>query len=393
MDTRTYVARLPYNQYVIPYRCQNQVQRRLGELVALPIRSFDGAEAPAVLRYSAGSVQEGDGLEFRLLDGRLFLPMRAHRRVGDGLVMDVAREEDLPRLFGEAKADALDNPLLRRDLHFRDGDKLETIEDVQARDLAKGERARWGSSDLDKTRTHAFMQAEALVLIDGVVHHRTAEPVWVVDGPKVSAVLGRHYDTDRWHGVGDIRHMGFPEKGTEAREAFCRHLGADMAPKKQFFRADRFDDALAYAAEFGTPEVSGSVDVLGDAPLHLPEFAHFAAKLVQRLERELNAEDFRSFGRGRLMIYADLRDAVALLGQGDRSALDPAVDAMRRLVHGIPVDPEAKPLSRYARWVVPYRAFVRRWECETARPDFDLYPEQSVAEEAVPDLPAPGFAA
>lgn len=375
MDTRTYVARLPYNQYVIPYRCQNQVQRGLGELVALPIRSFDGAEAPAVLRYSAGSVQEGDGLEFRLLDRRLFLPMRAHRRVGDGLVMDVAREEDLQRLFGEAKADALDNPLLRRDLHFRDGDKLETIEDVQARDLAKGERARWGSSDLDKTRTHAFMQAEALVLIDGVVHHRTAEPVWVVDGPKVSAVLGRHYDTDRWHGVGDIRHMGFPEKGTEAREAFCRHLGADMAPKKQFFRADRFDD------------------VLGDAPLHLPEFAHFAAKLVQRLERELNAEDFRSFGRGRLMIYADLRDAVALLGQGDRSALDPAVDAMRRLVHGIPVDPEAKPLSRYARWVVPYRAFVRRWECETARPDFDLYPEQSVAEEAVPDLPAPGFAA
>lgn len=393
MDTRTYVARLPYQQHVIPYRCQNQVQRRLGELVPLPIRSFEGSEAPPVLRFAAGTEQGGEGLLFRELDGRLFLPLQTHRRQGDGLVLDLAREEDLPRLFGEATAAALDNPLIRRDLHFRDGDKLETIEECQARDLAKGERARWGTSDLDKSRAHAFMQAEALVLIDGIVHHRTAEPLWVVDGAKVSAVLGRTFDTDRWYGAGDIRHHGFPEKGTEAREALCRHLGADIGPKKQFFRADRFEDAVAYAAEFGAPEVSGSIEVLGDAPLHLPEFPHFAAKLVQRLERELNAEDFRSFGRGRLMIYADLRDAVGLLNQGDRSAIEPAVDAMRRLVHGIPVDREAKPLSRYSRWVIPYRAFVRRWECETARPDFDLYPEQSAAEEPVPDLAAPGFAA
>lgn len=359
MDTRTYVARLPYTQHVIPYRCQNHVQRRLGELVALPIRSFEGSDAPPVLRFSAGAERDGEGLGFRVLDGRLFLPVLARRRRGDDLVMDPAREEDLPRLFGEATVDALDNPLIRRDLHYRDGDKLETIEDCQARDLANGERARWGTSDLERTRVHALMQAEALVLVDGIVHHRTAEPLWVVDGAKVSAILGRTFDTDRWHGVGDIRHLGFPEKGSEAREAFCRHLGSDTGTRKQFFRADRLDDAKAYAAEFGTPEVSGSIDVIGDAPLHLPEFAHFAPKLVQRLERDLNAEDFRSFGRGRLMIYADLRDAVALLGQGDRSALEPAVDAMRRLVHGIPFDTEARPLSRYSRWVVPYREIGR----------------------------------
>ena len=393
MDTKTYVARLPYSQYVIPYRCQNHVQRQLGELIPLPIRSFEDCEAPAVLRFSAGAATDGAGLDFRVLDGRLFLPLQAHRRQGESLVMDLAREEDLPRLFGEATVAALDNPLIRQDLHFRDGDKLETIEATQARDLAKGERGRWGTSDLHKTRAHAFMQAEALVLIDGVIHHRTAEPLWVVDGTKISAVLGRDFGTNRVFEASDVRHRGFPEKGAEGREAFCRHLGSDMTPKKQFFRADRFGDALAYAAEFGAPEISGSIDVLGDAPLHLPEFAHFAPKLVMRLERELSSEDFRSFGRGRLMIYADLRDAVTLLSRGDRSAIEPAADAMRRLVHGIPIDPETKPHSRQSRWVVPYRAFVRRWECETARPDFDLSPEHGAAEEAPPELPAPSFAA
>ena len=41
---------------------------------------------------------------------------------------------------------------------------------------------------------------------------------------------------------------------------------------------------------------------------------------------------------------------------------------------------------RWGKWVPAFRAFVRRWESETARPDFDPYPEEERPGVETPEL-------
>lgn len=111
-----------------------------------------------------------------------------------------------------------------------------------------------------------------------------------------------------------------------------------------------------------------------------------APSFVARLERDIRGDDLRRFSREEFLVYADLRDAAALLRTGDRTALDAAFDAMRRLSGTFVPDAKDAGLPRWGKWVPAFRAFVRRWESETARPDFDPYPEEERPGVETPEL-------
>lgn len=396
MELKSYVARIPYRQDSIPYACRKSTGVILGMPVALPVRSFSADEAPAVLRFSVSTAEGRTApVEFKSVDGRLYMEMQVCRTVDGEARLRVATGDDLPTLFGHGLTDAVDDPIARPHLIYRNAGRLELLEERMAVDAANNARARWGKDDSDAAVAHAHRMADAVVLIDGVVHHRTAEPVWVVVENKIEPVLGRGI-ANQEHWGPDVVHGGFPDPGEPHRDDFCRHIEADSSTKKQFFQADRLDDALAFASTFGEPVVGGDIEIVGAARYRLPAFAEYASKLVLRLEREISGDDFRRFDRSEFEVYADLRDALELVKQGDRSALDPAFAAMRSLSESFGLDGSKTygTLSR-GRWVVPFQALVRRWDCETARPDFDLYPE-----EARPDAPvfddapsAPGIAA
>ncbi len=145
---------------------------------------------------------------------------------------------------------------------------------------------------------------------------------------------------------------------------------------------------MAFASGFGEPKVDGMIEVVSPVPLHLPQFVEHAPSFVARLERDIRGDDLRRFSREEFLVYADLRDAAALLRTGDRSALNAAFDAMRRAVRELRAGREGCRSSALGKWMPSFRAFVRRWESETARPDFDPYPE-----EERPGLEAPALAA
>lgn len=396
MELKSYVARVPYRHDCIPYACRKPTGVTLGMPVALPVRSFSADEAPAALRFSVSTAAERtEPVEFRIVDGRFYMQMQVCRTVDGEARLRLATEDDLPTLFGHGLTSAIDDPIARSGLACRNDGRLELLADRKAADAARGERGRWGKEDSDEARAHAHRMADAIVLIDGVVHHRTAEPVWVVTENKVDPVLGRGVVPGSWWAK-DVAHAGFPGIGGEHRNEFCRHVESDSSAKKQFFQADRLDDALAFASAFGEPVVGGDIEIVGAAPYRLPAFAEYVSKLVLRLERDISGDDFRRFDRDEFQVYADLREALAVVKQGDRSALDTVFAAMRSLSESFGLD-GVKTLGTPSngRWVVPFKALVRRWDCETARPDFDLYPE-----DARPDVPSldhppsiPGLAA
>jgi hypothetical protein len=395
METKSYVARIPYARKCIPYGCRKHHDVTLGCDVALPIRSFTEEEAPTVLRFSAPGNEAAAPLALHLVEDRIFMPLQVAGIVGGEAVARLATEADLPVLFGHGRTDDSDNPLMRpRSSTSRNGGRLELFEDRKAAEAARNERSRWFEDDTEKARVHAHRNAEALVVIDGIVHLRTAEPVWVVNGNEIEAVLGRAVGSNLYW-ADEILYVGFPERGHERRDAFSQHLEADASGRKQYFGADRLDDALAFASAFGAPKVRGSIDVVAPAPLHLPLFVEHAPSLVARLERDIRGDDLRRFSREEFLVYADLRDAVASLRKGDRTALDTAFDAMRRLSDTFKPDEKESGTPRWGRWIAPFQAFVRRWECETARADFDLYPDDARSE--VPTLghspSTPGLAA
>lgn len=384
MESKSYVARVPYRRDCIPYGCRKHVGVTLGLQVALPIRSFSADEAPEVLRFAVSTAAgRTDPVSFRQVDDRFYMQMQVCRTIDGEARLRPATEEDLPTLFGHGFTDAVDDPIARPGLVARSDGRLVMLEDRMAADAAKGERGRWGAEDSDAARAHAHRMADAVVLVDGIVHHRTAEPVWVATENKVDPVLGRGIVPGQWW-ARDIAHAGFPEIGAEYRNQFCRHIESESSSKKQFFQADRLDDALAFASAFGAPVVGGDIEIVGHAPYRLPAFAEYASKLVLRLERDITGDDFRRFDRDEFRVYADLRDALAVVKQGDRSALESAFSAMRSLSESFGLDDAmTRGTPSHGRWVAPFRALVRRWDCETSRPDFDLYPE-----EARPDAPA-----
>jgi hypothetical protein len=385
METKSYVARIPYVRKCIPYGCRKHNDVTLGLDVALPIRSLTEEEAPTVLRFSAPG-NEAAPLGLRELDDRIYMPLQIAGIVGGEAVTRLATEADLPVLFGHGRTDNIDNPLMRpRSSTSRNGGRLELLEERMAAEAARNERSRWFEDDTDKARVHAHRNAEALVVVDGIVHLRTAEPVWVVNGNEIEAVLGRSIGSSLYW-ADEILFVGFPDRGHQRRGAFSQHLEADASAKKQYFGADRFGDAIAFASAFGEPKVRGSIDVVAPAPLHLPLFVEHAPSLVARLERDIRGDDLRRFSREEFLVYADLRDAVASLRKGDRTALDTAFDAMRRLSDTFKPDEKESGTPRWGKWVVPFQAFVRRWECETARADFDLYPEEERPGVEVPEL-------
>lgn len=376
METKSYVARVPYNRKYIAYGCRKPSDATLGYDVALPIRSFTGMEAPTVLRFVAPGSGTADPLSFRLIDDRVFMPLQMSVVVDGEARIRLATEADLPVLFGYGRIDNIDNPLMRPRTHTgRNGGRLEMLEERKAAEAARNERSRWLEDDAEKSVVHAHRNAEALAVVDGVVHLRTAEPVWIADGDRIEAVLGRSVGSSLYW-ADDILFVGFPERGHERRGAFDKHLEADASTKKQYFRADRLDDAMAFASGFGEPKVDGMIEVVSPVPLHLPQFVEHAPSFVARLERDIRGDDLRRFSREEFLVYADLRDAAALLRTGDRTALDAAFDAMRRLSESFVPDAKDAGLPRWGKWVPSFRAFVRRWESETARPDFDPYPEE-----------------
>lgn len=388
MELKSYVARVPYRQDCIPYACRKPTGVILGMPVALSVRSFSADEAPAALRFSVSTAAERtEPVEFRIVDGRFHMQMQVCRTVDGEARLRLATKDDLPTLFGHGLTSAIDDPIARPGLVTRSDGRLDLLADRMAADAARGERGRWGKEDSDEARAHAHRMADAIVLIDGVVHHRTAEPVWVVTENKVDPVLGRGVVPGSWWAK-DVAHAGFPGIAGEHRNEFCRHVESDSSAKKQLFQADRLDDALAFASAFGEPVVGGDIEIVGAAPYRLPAFAEYASKLVLRLERDISGDDFRRFDRDEFQVYADLREALAVVKQGDRSALDTVFAAMRSLSESFSLD-GVKTLGTPSngRWVVPFKALVRRWDCETARPDFDLYPE-----DARPDVPALDYA-
>lgn len=384
METKSYVARVPYRRECIPYACRKPTGVTLGMPVALPIRSFSSDEAPSVLWFSVSTAAERtDPVEFREVDGAFFMQMQVWRTVDGEARFRPAVEADLPTLFGHGLTDAVDNPIARPGLVDRREGRLELLEDRMAADAEKGERGRWGKEDSEESLAHAHRMADAVVLIDGVVHHRTAEPLWLVSENKVDPVLGRGIVSGQWWARG-VEHAGFPGIAAEHRNEFCRHIESESSTKKQFFRADRLEDALAFAAAFGEPVVGGDIEIVGAAPYRLPGFAEYASKLVLRLEHEISGDDFRRFDRDEFQVYADLRDALSNVKLGDRVALHAAFEAMRSLSESFRPDEAAnRRTPSHGRWVAPFKALVRRWDCETARPDFDLHPE-----DARPDVPA-----
>lgn len=396
MESKSYVAMVPYRRDCIPYGCRKSTGVTLGMPVALPIRSFSADEAPALLRFSV-STAEGrtEPVEFREVDGRFYMQMQVCRTVDGEARLRPATEADLSTWFGHGLTAAVDDPLARPGHVARNEGRLVLLADRMAADAARGERGRWGDEDSDAARAHAHRMADAVVLIDGVAHHRTAEPVWIVSENKVDPVLGRGIVPGHWWSQG-VAHAGFPEIGGEYRSEFCRHVESESSSKKQFFQADRLDDAIAFASAFGEPVVGGAIEIVGAAPYRLPAFAEYASKLVLRMERDIAGDDFRRFDREEFKVYADLRDALVAVRQGDRSALETAFAAMRSLSESFGLDGvKTQGTLSHGRWVAPFKALVRRWDCETGRPDFDLYPE-----DARPDVPVldhapsrPGLAA
>lgn len=386
MKTKSYVARVPYNRKYIAYGCRKPSDATLGYDVALPIRSFTDAEAPTVLRFAPPGGEPADPLSFRRIDDRVFMPLQVGCVVDGEARVRLATEADLPTLFGHGRTDNIDNPLMRpRTHHSRNGGRLEMFEERRAAEAARNERSRWLDDDSEKALVHAHRNAEALAVVDGVVHLRTAEPVWIADGDRIEAVLGRSVGSSLYW-ADDILFVGFPERGHERRDAFDKHLEAEASTRKEYFRADRLDDAMAFASGFGEPKVEGSIEIASPVPLHLPHFVEHAPSFVARLERDIRGDDLRRFSREEFLVYADLRDAAALLRTGDRTALDAAFHAMRRLSETFVPDAKDAGLPRWGKWVPAFRAFVRRWESETARPDFDPYPEEGRPGVEAPEL-------
>lgn len=289
-----------YEADVVPPRKRNSVSRPFLATVPVEVEEVASADLPVAFRFDEKRFwDKGLGVlrEIRWAEGRghwqedLDIPDRDDAEPGERPPAH-RRDADWLSAHADARGDAVDggggnDPFRTLTYRIGDADKLAPIEgDPQV--------AKIRSWDREEREAAVRAAAANMILVDGVLHERTSEPVY-------NLRQTRSLSSDRtWIEID--RADGYEVKG------------------RTHFRADEREGMLRRAGIDG--EASAIEVLIPDAvraPLPERELAECAELVANRLGNELKDNDRAFFSA-----YADVRDALASF----KAALD-AADTLR----------------------------------------------------------------